>query len=37
MEQVRIGVIGCGIGAIHLEGYEQEPRAKIMAIAGLDG
>ncbi|MCC6705151.1 MAG: Gfo/Idh/MocA family oxidoreductase [Thermomicrobiales bacterium] len=36
MEQVRIGVIGCGIGAIHLEGYEQEPRAKIMAIAGLD-
>lgn len=36
MEQVRVGVIGCGIGAIHLEGYEQEPRAKIMAIAGLD-
>lgn len=36
MDQVRVGVIGCGIGAIHLEGYEQEKRAKIMAIAGLD-
>jgi predicted dehydrogenase len=36
MDQVRIGVIGCGVGALHLEGYLQEPRAKIMAIAGLD-
>jgi predicted dehydrogenase len=36
MEQVRIGVIGCGIGLIHLEGYEKDPRAHVLALAGLD-
>jgi predicted dehydrogenase len=36
MEQVRVGVIGCGIGIVHLEGYELDPRARIMALAGLD-
>ena len=36
MDQVRIGVIGCGVGLLHLEGYQQEPRARIMAVAGLD-
>ncbi|MGH2548290.1 MAG: Gfo/Idh/MocA family protein, partial [Thermomicrobiales bacterium] len=36
MDQVRIGVIGCGIGLIHLEGYEKDPRANVMALAGLD-
>jgi predicted dehydrogenase len=35
-EQLRIGVIGCGAGIFHLEGYAEEPRAKVVAIAGLD-
>lgn len=33
---VRIGVIGCGAGLFHLEGYAEEPRAKVVALAGLD-
>ncbi|MBA3413795.1 MAG: Gfo/Idh/MocA family oxidoreductase [Chloroflexia bacterium] len=35
-EKVRIGVIGCGIGIFHLEGFEKEPRAEVVALAGLD-
>lgn len=35
-EQVRVGVIGCGAGIFHLEGYSADPRVKIMALAGLD-
>ncbi len=35
-EQLRVGVIGCGAGIFHLEGYAEEPRAKVVAIAGLD-
>ncbi len=34
--QLRIGVIGCGAGVFHLEGYAEEPRAKVIALAGLD-
>lgn len=33
---VRVGVIGCGAGLFHLEGYQEEPRAKVVALAGLD-
>ena len=33
---LRVGVIGCGAGIFHLEGYEKEPRAKVVALAGLD-
>lgn len=33
---LRIGVIGCGIAQWHLEGFATEPRAKVIAIAGLD-
>src|SRR5215210_1513261 len=36
MEQVRIGVVGCGIGAWHVDGYAEDPRAKVVALAGLD-
>ncbi|MEZ4529837.1 MAG: Gfo/Idh/MocA family oxidoreductase [Thermomicrobiales bacterium] len=36
METVGIGVIGCGIGKWHLEGYDTEPRAKVLAISGLE-
>ncbi len=36
MEQVRVGMIGCGIASFHLDGYAEEPRAKVVAIAGLD-
>lgn len=33
---LKIGVIGCGAGIFHLEGYEREPRATVVALAGLD-
>jgi predicted dehydrogenase len=36
-EVLRVGVIGCGAGAFHLEGYASNPRAKIVALSGLDG
>jgi predicted dehydrogenase len=36
MEQVRVGVIGCGIGAFHVEGFKEDPRARVVALAGLD-
>ncbi|MDP9366602.1 MAG: Gfo/Idh/MocA family oxidoreductase [Chloroflexota bacterium] len=35
-DRVRVGVIGCGAGLFHLEGYAEEPRAEIVALAGLD-
>ncbi|HWV25101.1 MAG TPA: Gfo/Idh/MocA family oxidoreductase [Thermomicrobiales bacterium] len=35
-EQLRVGIIGCGAGIFHLEGYQNEPRAKVVALAGLD-
>ncbi len=36
MESVGVGVIGCGIGKWHLEGYDTDPRANVVAISGLD-
>lgn len=33
---VKAGVIGCGAGAAHMEGYANDPRAELTAIAGLD-
>lgn len=36
METVGVGVIGCGIGKWHLEGYDTEPRARVLAISGLE-
>ncbi|MGH2558020.1 MAG: Gfo/Idh/MocA family protein [Thermomicrobiales bacterium] len=36
MDEVRVGVIGCGAGTFHLEGYAEDPRTKIVALAGLD-
>lgn len=35
-EQLRVGMIGCGIASFHLGGYAEEPRAKVVALAGLD-
>lgn len=34
--RLRVGVIGAGIGALHLKGYAQNPDVEIVAIAGLD-
>jgi predicted dehydrogenase len=36
-EPLRVGVIGCGAGSFHLEAFAEEPRTKILALAGLDG
>lgn len=33
---LRVGVIGCGAGIFHLEGYSQDQRVKVVALAGLD-
>jgi len=35
-EVIRVGVIGCGAGIFHLQGYSEDPRVKIVALAGLD-
>lgn len=35
-DQLRVGIIGCGAGLFHLQGYQEEPRAKVVALAGLD-
>ncbi len=35
-EVIRVGVIGCGAGMFHLRGYSEDPRVKIVALAGLD-
>ncbi|HEV2127817.1 MAG TPA: Gfo/Idh/MocA family oxidoreductase [Thermomicrobiales bacterium] len=35
-QTVRVGVIGCGAGIFHLNGYSKDPRVKIVALAGLD-
>ena len=35
-QRLRVGVIGAGIGAMHLAAYRQLPRVEIVAIAGLD-
>jgi predicted dehydrogenase len=36
MDKVGIGVIGCGIGKWHLEGLDEDTRAKVIAVAGPD-
>ena len=35
-DRLRIGVIGCGVGVLHLEGFEHAPHAEAVALAGLD-
>jgi predicted dehydrogenase len=35
-QRLRVGVIGAGIGAIHLAAYVQIPEVEIVALAGLD-
>ena len=35
-EVIRVGVIGCGAGIFHLQGYSNDPRVKVVALAGLD-
>jgi predicted dehydrogenase len=35
-EKLRVGIVGCGIAIFHLEGFEKEPRAEVLALAGLD-
>ncbi|MFN8593448.1 MAG: Gfo/Idh/MocA family oxidoreductase [Thermomicrobiales bacterium] len=34
--KLRIGVIGCGVGGLHLEGLATNPRVDVVAVAGLD-
>ena len=36
MKEVKIGIIGLGMGRIHLESYLQAPGAKIVGLADLD-
>ncbi|MEN9934137.1 MAG: hypothetical protein RLZZ387_716 [Chloroflexota bacterium] len=35
-KKLRVGVIGAGVGAAHVEGYAALPNAEVLAIAGLD-
>lgn len=34
--QINIGIIGAGVGFLHIEGFATEPRARVVALAGLD-
>lgn len=36
-EALRVGVIGCGAGEFHIEGFAADPRVKVVALSGLDG
>lgn len=36
MDQLRIGIIGCGIGSFHAAAWAKEPRAVIVALAGQE-
>lgn len=36
VQPLRVGVIGAGIGAIHLAAYTKMPNVQVMAVAGLD-
>jgi predicted dehydrogenase len=36
MEPLRVGIIGCGIGIFHAASWAMEPRAKAVALAGLE-
>jgi predicted dehydrogenase len=36
MDHLRVGIVGCGVGMIHADAWAQEPRAAIVALAGLD-
>lgn len=33
---LNVGIIGCGVGQLHLQGFADVPRARVVAIAGLD-
>ncbi|MFO7168204.1 MAG: Gfo/Idh/MocA family oxidoreductase [Chloroflexota bacterium] len=35
-KRLRVGVIGAGVGAAHVEGYTALPNVEVLAIAGLD-
>ena len=34
--KLKVGIIGCGVGFLHLQGFAENPRAQVVAIAGLD-
>jgi predicted dehydrogenase len=34
--KLKVGIIGCGVGILHLQGFAENPRAEVVAIAGLD-
>ena len=35
-QRLRVGVIGAGVGALHLAAYAQIPEVEVIALAGLD-
>src|SRR5215210_5685193 len=34
--RLKVGIIGCGVGFLHLQGFAEIPRAEVVAIAGLE-
>ena len=34
--KLKVGIIGCGVGFLHLQGFAEIPRVQVVAIAGLD-
>jgi predicted dehydrogenase len=37
MNKLRVGIIGLGVGRIHIAGYQTHPQAEIVAVADPDG
>ena len=36
MKKLRVGIIGTGMGRLHMEGYSKDPRVKIVAICDIN-
>lgn len=37
MTELRVGIIGLGVGESHIAGYESDPRCRVVALCDIDG
>lgn len=35
-KKVRVGVVGAGIGSLHIQGYQRHPQAEVVAVCDID-
>jgi len=36
MKELRAGVIGTGMGRLHMEGYSKDPRVEVFAVCDIN-